>query len=121
MMKYIAYVLDGILRIAAGLCIHMKILLNVLNVVNLEMLSILRVWVMNNMSYSNEQIWNACVEIMSTDSKPLEIWKIANAAEMSEMQVITALIHCAVAPRYVQFRFPPLPRAAITKIVGQQF
>lgn len=68
-------------------------------------------------TYTDTEIWDACVDVMRDDPKPLSVWRVAEATGMSEEAVITALIR-ETGPRRktVTFRFPPLPCAAITAI-----
>ena len=65
---------------------------------------------------SDEDLFTACHNVFHSENKPLEIWRVAQAAELSESEVITALIRAAVNGRSVTFRYPPLPTAAITGI-----
>lgn len=63
-------------------------------------------------------IWNACAEVFTGKKEPIEVRRVAEAAGMSEEAVIAALIRSAVAPRMIEFRYPPIPRAAITNMIG---
>jgi hypothetical protein len=62
-----------------------------------------------------ETLWNACASVLAAENKPLAIRRIAEAAEMKEEEVITALIRHTETQRgsFVTFRYPPLPEAAI--------
>ncbi len=62
------------------------------------------------------EIWNACKTVLADEKKPLEVWRVAQATKMSEGEVIAALIRES-SHGCVEFRFPPLPCAAITKII----
>lgn len=67
--------------------------------------------------YSDAQIWDACEEIFQKENKPLEIWRVARAAGMKDTEIIEALLRETLTRgKPVQFRYPPLPCAAITKI-----
>lgn len=63
------------------------------------------------------ELWNACASVLSEEKKPLEVRRVAQAAGMTEDEVIGALIHETLSRRQpVRFRYPPLPCAAITGI-----
>ena len=67
--------------------------------------------------HSDAQIWAACAQVLAAEKKPLEVWRVAAATGMSEGAIIGALIReTGVRPEAVQFRFPPLPCAAITAL-----
>jgi hypothetical protein len=63
-------------------------------------------------------VWNACASVLATESKPLEVWRVAQPTGMTEDEVIAALIReTQVRPGgEATFRFPPLPRAAIVRL-----
>lgn len=67
--------------------------------------------------YTDAQIWDAVVDVMSKDPRPLEVWRVATAANMTESDVMTALIR-ETGPRRksVRFRYPSLPCPAIESI-----
>ncbi len=68
-------------------------------------------------TYTDAEIWDACVEVMQSRPGPLEIRDIAANAGCSEEVVIAGLIReTGLRRQAVQFRFPPLPRAALTAI-----
>ena len=69
---------------------------------------------------TGEEIWDAAWEVMRAEHKPLEIWRIAQAAGISEGEVIAKLIRVSTREYPIQFRYPPLPCAAITKIWGRR-
>lgn len=68
------------------------------------------------MKYTDAEIWDACVTAMR-DGRPLEVHRVAKAAELPESDIVAALIRETLPRRKsVEFRFPPLPCAAITRI-----
>jgi hypothetical protein len=67
--------------------------------------------------YTDSELWDACVAAMRDRSGALDLCDVAQAAGMSEEAIVAALIReTGVRRRTVTFRYPPLPRAAITAI-----
>jgi hypothetical protein len=68
-------------------------------------------------TYTDAEIWDACVEVMKRDNAPLPLKSVADAVGIDEGDVAAALIReTGPRRRTVTFRFPPLPCAAITAI-----
>jgi hypothetical protein len=66
---------------------------------------------------TDSEVWDAVKDVLEDEKKPLEVWRVAKAAEMTEGDVIGALIRETLNKRQpVRFRYPPHPRAAITGI-----
>ena len=61
-------------------------------------------------------LWKACAQVIREEGKPLEICRVAQATGQTEGEIIAALIRESRADRTISFRYPPLPRAAITRI-----
>jgi len=68
-------------------------------------------------TYTDAQIWDACVDVIQSRPGPLEVRDVAINAGLSEDAVIAALIReTGLRRKAVTFRFPPLPCAAIIAI-----
>ncbi len=67
---------------------------------------------------SKKLLWDICELVMlQEDGRPLELWRVAKVTGMDECKIIAALIHeTGVRRQEITFRYPPLPRAAITAI-----
>lgn len=67
--------------------------------------------------HSDAEIWNACASVLGKEQKPLEVWRVADATQMPEDEIVAALMRETLPRREaVTFRFPPLPCAAITAL-----
>lgn len=65
-------------------------------------------------------VWNACVDILRKDPRPLEIWAVAKNCGWDETELVTALINYTGPNRTeIAFRFPAIPCAAITGMAAR--
>lgn len=67
---------------------------------------------MRKRTYSTEEIREAIKDLL-TDGKPVEVWRVAYATDLSEEKIMADLIRGSVGGKSVMFRFPPLPCAAV--------
>ncbi len=65
---------------------------------------------------SDEELWSACMTVWSEQMTPLEISALEKATGMKGAEIAASLTRAATGGRFVQFRYPPLPCAAIVKM-----
>lgn len=65
--------------------------------------------------YSMEDIREAVKDLLA-DGGPVEVWRIADATGLTEEKIMADLIWGSTGGKYVEFRFPSIPCAAVTAL-----
>lgn len=65
-------------------------------------------------------VWGACVDAMTNDNRPLELWRVAKVCNWDEEELAAALIaYTGPNETTISFRFPAIPCAAITGMAAR--